>query len=154
MHRFKPLLLVEDDLIDVMTLRRAMVELGISNTLVHCRNGEEAMRYLSNESNAKPCLIFLDLNMPKMNGIEFIEEIKSDGIYRQIPIVVLTTSDNLRDIAEAFEHSVAGYMLKPNGYTEFVKTVRIIRDYWGLSKLPNGEESYERSNAQNTFNRG
>jgi len=152
MHKSKPILLVEDDMVDVMTIKRALGELGISKELVHCRNGEEAIKYLNDEYNKAPSLILLDLNMPKMNGIEFVKEIKSDNIFKKIPIVVLTTSDNVKDIKESFELSVAGYMIKPSDYTEFVKTVRIIRDYWDLSKFPDGEDSYETSNTQNTFN--
>ena len=85
-------MLVEDDQVDAMTLRRALRELKVVNDLVHKTNGEEALEYLQNSNNRKPCVIFLDLNMPKMNGIEFLQIAKADSELRRIPVIVFTTS--------------------------------------------------------------
>jgi CheY-like chemotaxis protein len=139
MRNSKPVLLVEDDSVDAMTVKRAFKDLNIANPLVHTLNGEEALEYLKSEENKKPCIILLDLNMPRMNGIEFMQVIKVDGKLKKIPIVVLTTSREERDKVESFRLGAAGYMLKSIDYKEFVEIVRTISIYWTLSELPNGE---------------
>jgi CheY-like chemotaxis protein len=140
MRESKPILLVEDDNVDVMTVKRALRDVHVTNQLVHTGNGEEALEYLRNESNRKPYVILLDLNMPKMNGIEFLKTIKSDEILKKIPVVVLTTSKDEHDIAESFKLGVAGYMVKSVDYESSVETIKTIVLYWILSELPpNGE---------------
>lgn len=129
-------MLVEDDTVDAMTVKRALKELKAMNDVVHVTNGEEALEYLRAENNEKPCIILLDLNMPKMNGAEFLRIVKADEELRRIPVVVLTTSKNERDIFESFDLSVAGYMLKPIDYMQFVETIRTIETYWKLSRVP------------------
>ena len=142
MRNSKPILLIEDDSIDVMTVKRAIKDLDITNEVVHSVNGEEALKYLKNQSNEEPSVILLDLNMPRMNGIEFLEVVKADQTLRKIPVVVLTTSKNEKDVIESFELSVAGYMVKPADYKMFVKTIRVINQYWTLSEMPNGRYDY------------
>jgi CheY-like chemotaxis protein len=138
MRNSKPILLVEDDNIDAMTVERVLKGLKVTNPLVRTNNGEEALDYLRNEGNQKPCLTLLDLNMPKMNGIELLKVVKADEELKNIPVIVLTTSDEQRDIVESFNLSVAGYMLKSTDYKRFVDTIRTINLYWTLSELPNG----------------
>ena len=154
MQNLKPILLVEDDLDDAMTFKRALADLRVRNRIVHTLNGEEALEYLNDDSNEEPCFIFLDLNMPRMNGIEFLKVIKADSRLRKIPVIVLTTSDSEKDVIDSFEHSVAGYMLKPSDYNSFVEAMRTINLYWNLSKLPNGATDYEELKVQNPANRG
>jgi len=139
MRNSKPVLLVEDDSVDAMTVKRAFKDLKVLNPLVLTTNGEEALRYLRNESNEKPCVTLLDLNMPKMNGIEFLKVVKADDVLKKIPVVVLTTSKEESDIVESFNLSVAGYIVKPVDYKKFVEAVRAIEVYWTLSELPDGE---------------
>ncbi|MHC4159284.1 MAG: response regulator [Planctomycetota bacterium] len=139
MQNSKPILLVEDDNVDVMTVKRALADLRVRNPLVHSTNGEEALEYLQAQSNKKPCLILLDLNMPKMNGVEFLRTIKREKTLKNIPVVVLTTSKSEKDIAEIFENGVAGYVVKPADYKKFVEAIRTINLYWALSELPSGE---------------
>lgn len=139
MQSSKPILLVEDDNVDVMTVKRALADLRVGNPLVHSTNGEEALAYLQQRGNHKPCLILLDLNMPKMNGVEFLKTIKADKTLKKIPVVVLTTSKSERDITEIFENGVAGYVVKPADYKKFVEAIRTINLYWSLSELPIGE---------------
>jgi CheY-like chemotaxis protein len=136
MRSSKPVLLVEDDTVDAMTVRRAFKDLKILNPLVHSGNGEEALAYLRDQTNDKPFLILLDLNMPKMNGTEFLKVVKADDELRQIPVVVLTTSKEEYDIVRTFELSAAGYIVKPVDYKNFVEAIRTIDVYWTLSKLP------------------
>jgi len=139
MRNLKPILLVEDDRVDAMTVKRALKDLNITNLLVHTLNGEEALNHLKTGSNGNPCLIFLDLNMPKMNGIEFLKVIKADDKYKKIPVVVITTSHEEQDIVESFKFSVAGYMLKSTDYKKFVEAIRTVNLYWTLSEIPDGE---------------
>lgn len=136
MRSMKPIMLVEDDHVDAMTLKRALKDLKVANQLVHKLNGEEALDYLKDESNPKPCVIFLDLNMPKMNGIEFLQVAKSDNNFRRIPVVVFTTSKNEWDRFESFNLSAAGYIVKPADYKSFVEAIRTVELYWTLSEFP------------------
>ena len=99
-------------------------------------NGEDALAYLRNPANDKPCVILLDLNMPKMNGTEFLGVAKLDSSLREIPVIVLTTSSEERDIVESFRQSVAGYIIKPVDYGKFLDVIRAIQAYWSLSVFP------------------
>jgi CheY-like chemotaxis protein len=132
----KPILLVEDDRVDAMTLKRALKDLKVTNQLVHTSNGEEALEYLQDEANEKPCVIILDLNMPKMNGVEFLRIAKADADLRRLPVVILTTSKDEWDRFQAFDLSVAGYIVKPADYKNFLEAIRTVQLYWTLSQLP------------------
>jgi len=136
MKTLKPILLVEDDDVDAMTVKRALSDLKVTNTLVHSLNGEDALGYLRTDGNKKPCIILLDLNMPKMNGFEFLKVAKADESLKKIPVIVLTTSEEEQDKVETFGLGVAGYIIKPTSYTKFVEAVRTINLYWTLSELP------------------
>jgi len=135
MNNRKPVLLVEDDRVDAMTVKRAFKDLNITNALDIVGNGEEALEWLGNPQNEKPCIILLDLNMPKMNGIEFMRAIKQDFILRRIPVIILTTSKEEQDKTESFNLSASGYMIKPVDYLQFIETMRTINMYWTLSQL-------------------
>ena len=130
------ILLVEDDVVDAMTVKRALKDINVTNKLVVKGNGEEALQYLRDESNQRPCIIILDINMPKMNGIELLRMLKQDDELRRIPAIVLTTSQGEQDRLHSFDLSAAGYMIKPVEYPQFVETVRKINLYWTLSELP------------------
>lgn len=132
----KPILLVEDDVVDVMTLKRALKQLNVVNHLTVMSNGEDALEYLRNVGRERPGIILLDLNMPRMNGIEFLKILKSDDRLKTIPVVVLTTSTQYQDKLESFNLSVAGYMVKPVDYEKFVDMMRKIHAYWIISELP------------------
>jgi len=139
MRSSKPILLAEDDSVDTMTVERALKELKVTNQLICTTNGQEALEYLRDESNKRPCVILLDLNMPKMNGIEFLKIAKADENLKKIPVVVLTTSEEEQDVVESFNLGVAGYIVKPTDYKKFVEAIRAIDLYWTLSELPNEE---------------
>ncbi len=132
----KPILLVEDDKVDVMTVMRALKEIKVTNPVVNLENGEEALRYLRDPKNERPCIILLDLNMPIMNGIEFLQVVKHDPVLRRIPAVVLTTSEEQQDKVSSFDLGVAGYMAKPVDYRQFVEVMRTINAYWTISEVP------------------
>lgn len=132
----KPILLVEDDQVDTMTVIRALKEIHVTNPLVHLENGEEAVHYLQDPQSEKPCIILLDLNMPIMNGIEFLHVVKHDDQLKRIPVVVLTTSEEQQDKVNSFNMGVAGYMAKPVDYRQFVEVMRSIDAYWTISEMP------------------
>jgi CheY-like chemotaxis protein len=134
MNSDQPLLLVEDDRVDAMTVRRSLRELDSPNPLHHVTNGEEALAFLRDPAKPRPGLILLDINMPRMNGIEFLEHAKNDPELCSIPVVVLTTSKDEADRYNSFSKNIAGYMVKPVDYEQFVEVMRKIRDYWMLSE--------------------
>ncbi|GAB4540219.1 MAG: response regulator [Thermodesulfovibrionia bacterium] len=131
-----PIMIVDDDEVDVMTIKRALKEIKITNPLYIARNGEEALEILRNGKKEHPALILLDLNMPRMGGIEFLRVIKQDDGLKKIPVVVLTTSSEDEDRVESFNLGVSGYMIKPVEYIRFVEVVKVIDLYWTLSELP------------------
>jgi len=138
MQRNVPILLVEDDDVDVENVVRAFDESLITNPLCVARNGEEALALLradASNSQCMPGLILLDINMPVMNGFEFLAILKQDPALRAIPVVILTTSQEESDRFQGFQLSVAGYMIKPVEFTDFVDVVRTIDRYWSMSEL-------------------
>ena len=136
MRTTKAILLVEDDKVDAMTIKRALQEINVTNELKIVGNGEEALEFLRDGHNEKPAIILLDLNMPKMNGIEFLTIIKQDNELKRIPAIVLTTSRDEQDRIDSFNLGVAGYMIKPVDYLQFVEVMKTIHMYWTLSELP------------------
>lgn len=132
----RPILLVEDDEVDVLTVKRALRDLKVDNELVLAGNGEEAIALLRDSERPRPALILLDLNMPRMNGFEFLRAARENDLIEGIPVVVLTTSRQDQDIFEGFKLNVAGYMVKPVDYRKFVEMMQAIDLYWTLSELP------------------
>jgi CheY-like chemotaxis protein len=136
------ILLVEDDEVDVMNVRRAFRKGGITNPLFTAGNGLEALDMLKGQRGQNPVvpssrrLILLDLNMPKMNGIEFLKILRADPDLKSTPVVVLTTSAEDRDRIEAYNLNVAGYLLKPVTFEPFVQTMATLNTYWTLCEMP------------------
>lgn len=143
MNGNRPILLVEDDEVDVMTIRRALKDVKVLNPLTVAGNGEEALKYLRDPGKTRPCVILLDLNMPRMNGIEFLKERGTNAMLKSIPVVVLTSSREEQDMVQSFSLGVAGYMLKPVDYRQFVETIRVIDLYWTLSQFPSSDAAHE-----------
>lgn len=130
------ILLVEDDVVDQMSVQRSFKDLKIVHRLGIKENGVEALEHLRDKSAARPFLILLDLNMPKMNGLEFLRELRKDEELKMLPVVVLTSSKEERDKVESFGLNVAGYMIKPVDYRDFVEVIRTIDRYWATSEVP------------------
>ena len=134
------LLLVDDDEVDVMNVQRAFKKNNITNPLYIAANGLEALMLLRDKSElAIPFqrrLILLDLNMPKMGGIEFLRELRADEALKHIPVIVLTTSNEDGDKVEAYNLNVAGYILKPVTFARFVEAMATLNKYWTLSEIP------------------
>jgi CheY-like chemotaxis protein len=136
------ILLVEDDELDVMNVQRAFKKNKIANPLFVAGNGIEALEMLRGKDGKKPAvpedrrLILLDLNMPRMGGIEFLRELRADPKLRHITVVVLTTSDEERDKVDAYDLNVAGYILKPVTLGAFVEIMATLNKYWTVNELP------------------
>ena len=131
------ILLVEDDEVDVMNVRRAFDKNHITNPLFVASNGLEGLEKLrSGEVPQGRRIVLLDLNMPKMNGIEFLRELRSDPALAPTPVVVLTTSNNDRDKIDAFNLNVAGYLVKPVTFAEFSELMVTLNKYWTLVEMP------------------
>jgi CheY-like chemotaxis protein len=135
MKTIKPILLVEDDSVDALTVQRAWQELKIANQLETVGNGEEALLRLRDLAREKPSIILLDLNMPRMNGLEFLTIIKDDPKLKRIPVIILTTSKAKSDVKGGFSRGAAGYIVKPADYGSLLKVMQTISRYWSLSEL-------------------
>jgi CheY-like chemotaxis protein len=131
------ILLVEDDEIDVMNVKRAFEKAHIANPVFLAGNGVEALEKLrSGEIPKDRRIILLDLNMPRMNGIEFLRELRSDPVLHSTSVVVLTTSNDDRDKVEVFNLNVAGYLLKPVTFNDFCDLMAAMNKYWTLVEMP------------------
>jgi CheY-like chemotaxis protein len=134
------ILLVEDDEVDVMNVQRAFKKNNILNPLHVAGNGLEALAMLRGDGVAPiiptPKIILLDLNIPRMNGIEFLQELRSDEALKSISVFVLTTSNDDRDKVAAYKLNVAGYILKPVELNSFIEAVKTLDIYWTLMELP------------------
>ena len=135
--RLLNILLVEDDEVDVLNVRRAFQKNNIANPLFVASNGLEALEQLrGNMIPRDRRIVLLDLNMPKMNGIEFLRELRQDPELKLTPVVVLTTSNDERDRIEAYNLNVAGYLLKPVTFSNFCEVMTALNKYWALVELP------------------
>ena len=136
------ILLVEDDEVDVMNVKRAFKKYKITNPLYIAGNGIEALKMLSSQGSNPPQvpatrrLVLLDLNMPKMNGLEFLHQIREDEALKRTPVIVLTTSDEDKDRIEAYNLNVAGYILKPVTFANFAEVMVALNKYWTLCEMP------------------
>tara|TARA_B100001146_G_scaffold225221_2_gene248110 strand:- start:46981 stop:47430 length:450 start_codon:yes stop_codon:yes gene_type:complete len=128
------ILLIEDDAIEVMKLERAISKLGVEHQLIKARDGEEALSLLQS-GGALPDVVFLDLNMPKINGIDFLKILKADERLQFLPTMILTTSANRKDMLECYKIGVAGYLIKPLKYDDYVNKIKIALDYWSINEL-------------------
>ena len=135
MENIKPaiILLVEDDKVDIMTVKRALQKNNVTNPIHIARTGVEALSMLRGEGYPKiepnPSLILLDLNLPKMGGIEFLKELRADPDLQSLPVIVLTSSNEPRDRAAAFEYDVEDYIVKPHSFDEFARAMATILAY-------------------------
>jgi CheY-like chemotaxis protein len=131
------ILLVEDDQVDVMNVKRAFDKNRIANPLFVAHNGADALDMLrSKQIPEGRRIVLLDLNMPRMNGLEFLRELRADAKLQSTVVVVLTTSNDERDKFEAYNLNVAGYLLKPVTFVNFVEVMAALNKYWTLVELP------------------
>ncbi len=130
------ILVVDDDQVDVMNVTRAFKKMSITNSLYEAPNGVEALKML--RSGAVPLerrLVLLDINMPRMSGIEFLQEVRKDPVLKSLSVIVLTTSNADRDRFEAYSLNVAGYLVKPVSFIDFVELMEALNRFWTLVEL-------------------
>lgn len=134
------ILLVDDDKVDAMALRRSFRELKITNPVIEAHDGIEALQRLRGENGhekaSEPLLILLDLNMPRMGGIEFLEQLRNDPSLRRTLVFVMTTSTAKEDRILAYDKNVAGYVLKHVSGRSFVEAIRMLEHYWRTIEFP------------------
>jgi len=132
------ILLVEDNEGDIVLAREALKEARIKNRITVITDGEKALEYLfCNDNNRKPDLILLDMNLPKINGLEVLAKIKADEALKIIPVVMLTTSTSEQDVLDAYRNYVNCYINKPIDLEEFIVVIRNIENFWlNTVKLP------------------
>jgi CheY-like chemotaxis protein len=134
------LLLVEDDEVDIQGLQRAFARSRIANPITVARDGIEALEILRGENGrtklVKPYLVLLDLNMPRMNGIEFLETIRNDDDLRSTLVFMITTSKAEEDKQRAYGHNVAGYIVKQDPANTFMQAVSLLEHFWKIVEFP------------------
>ena len=128
------ILFIEDDAIESMKLNRTASKLAVKHTIVQAKNGEEALDIL-NGPDQLPDIIFLDLNMPRMNGIEFLQILKKDPALKYLPTIILTTSQNRADLLECYRLGIAGYIIKPLKYEDYEDKIQKVIAYWEINEL-------------------
>lgn len=128
------ILLIEDDAIEVMKFNRVLKTLNLNHRIIEANNGEAALDILK-AKEITPDIIILDLNMPKLNGIEFLTILKSDEVLKYIPSIILSTSSNYKDMMECYKLGIAGYILKPLKYDDYVDRIKKLLEYWSLNEL-------------------
>jgi len=136
-----PILLVEDNPDDVLITQRAWKKGCIRNPLHVVNNGEEALLYLQKKGKyieaSTPCLILLDLKMPKIDGFEVLENIKKDEVLKSVPVIVLTSSDRSKDVKDAYQLGCNSYIVKPIDFDKFINAILEIKEYWlTICKIP------------------
>ena len=128
------ILLLEDDAIEVMKFNRVLNKLELNHKIIEANNGEQALDILKNKAII-PDIIVLDLNMPRLNGIEFLNILKKDEVLKYIPSIILSTSANHKDMMECYKIGIAGYILKPLKYEDYVDRIQKLLDYWSSNEL-------------------
>lgn len=136
--KYKPasILLVEDDDIDAMSVQRAFSRMKIANPIVRAKDGIEALEILLQGAIEQPYLILLDLNMPRMGGLELLKTIRKNPQLELSVVFVLTTSKDDEDKIKAYKHHVAGYIVKESLDEGFEQLVQMLDHYWRLVELP------------------
>lgn len=126
--------MVEDNIIEVMKMDRTISLLKLKHKITKAKTADEAFEILK-QKESFPDIILLDLNMPKISGIEFLSILKSNDNLKHIPTIILTTSDNEKDLNKCYEIGVSGYILKPLKYEDYVKKIEIVLSYWCINEL-------------------
>ncbi|MFC6876015.1 response regulator [Flavobacterium myungsuense] len=134
MLKILKILFIEDDTIEVIKFNRVLKTSGLNHVIIEAENGEDALHILK-EKEIIPDIIVLDLNMPKLNGKEFLRILKSDDTLKYIPAIILTTSNNNKDILECYKIGIAGYILKPLKYEDYVDRIKKLLAYWTTNEI-------------------
>jgi CheY-like chemotaxis protein len=133
-------LVVDDDRVDTMALQRSFRKLNMTNPMIEAHDGIEALDRLRGTNGYQkvswPCVVLLDLNLPRMGGIEFLDELRRDPLLRRILVFVMTTSAAKEDRIRAYDRNIAGYLLKHSGGEAFLESIRALNDYWRIIEFP------------------
>jgi CheY-like chemotaxis protein len=135
-YKHATILLVEDDDIDAMSVKRAFNKLRIANPIVRAKDGMIALELLRNGTVTKPYIMLLDLNMPRMGGLELLTELRKDENFKNSIVFVLTTSKDDEDKLAAYDQNIAGYVVKEKLQHGFDELVKLLDHYWRLVELP------------------
>ncbi|WP_300029346.1 response regulator [uncultured Roseobacter sp.] len=134
------ILLVEDNDVDAMMFDRALRDARSDNTVVRARDGVEALEVLNQQdppfAAGAPFVVLLDINMPRMNGHEFLQELRADDRISLVTVVVVTTSSDQGDIERAYERHASGYLVKPSRKSEMTRVIDCLTDYWDRCERP------------------
>lgn len=131
------ILLIEDDHIEIMKLQRTVAKLGLNHKITEARNGEEALEILRS-GKPLPDIVLLDLNMPRMSGMEFLKILKADEVLQYLPTIILTTSENRVDLVGCYQIGIAGYIIKPLKYEDYQEKLAKVLAYWEVNELVKG----------------
>jgi two-component system, response regulator len=141
LHESQPILIVDDSLDDFEATKRAFSRANLRNAIQHCESGEEALAYLRDETKGKPGIILLDLNMPGLDGRKTLEVIKRTQSLKSIPVVVLTTSNDERDVKACYELGANTFIQKPVDFDGLISAIRRLKEYWfEIALLPKENE--------------
>jgi CheY-like chemotaxis protein len=157
MNEVKRILLAEDNINDAELTLEALAKHNLANEVVVVRDGEEALDYLYHRgkyvlrTNGNPAVLLLDLKMPKVDGLEVLERIKSDAVLRTIPVVILTSSREESDVVRSYNLGVNAYVVKPVDFHEFVDAVAEVGLFWGVVNIPPQQSSDQVQELSNTF---
>jgi len=127
-------LMIDDDTIEIMKLNRVVSSMNLDHQITDAKNGEQALNFLE-QKDGLPDIIMLDLNMPKINGIELLTILKAKESLRHIPIIIVTTSSNNKDLLQCYKLGIAGYIIKPLKYKDYVNKIKKVLDYWSVNQL-------------------
>ncbi|HDZ07271.1 hypothetical protein LCGC14_0117640 [marine sediment metagenome] len=134
MEQTLSIMLIEDDKLEKLRFRKTISTFNLKHTIIDADNGEDALKILK-EITHLPELIILDLSMPEMNGLEFLKTLKGNMFWKYIPIVVLTTSVNHRDLLYSYEIGIAGFIKKPLKHVDYVEKIKRVISYWSINEV-------------------
>ena len=136
MQKPKKILLVEDNYADAELTRIAFRNQAITNEIIHCKDGKEALSYMRDNAIDNIKYALFDLNMPKLNGLELLKICKRDPLFQRLPIIVFTTSANHTDVEECYQNGANAYVLKPVDLEDFDQAILAIHNFWGEVNIP------------------
>ena len=145
MHPMKRILLVEDSMQDAELVIEALGECKLTNSVVHLRDGAEALDYLhrrgpyAEREIGLPAVVMLYLKMPKVDGLQVLHRMKSDPVLKVVPVVIMTSSREERDLHESYRSGVNAYVVKPVGFHDFVEAIRHLGFFWAMLNEPPAE---------------